>query len=73
MFRSPVQRTAKPFSDLDIEILGEQPLSIATLAQPNEDFTESAFEFKVDIVDWATTKESFREMTNCQGVDLPYA
>ncbi len=72
VFGSRVKRTAKPFSDLDIAILGEQPLSIATLAQLNEDFTESALQFKVDIVDWATTKESFRKIINSEGIDLPF-
>jgi hypothetical protein len=27
-----------------------------------EDFTESDLPFKVDVVDWATTKEAFREI-----------
>lgn len=59
-FGSRARFNAKPYSDLDLAIIGESPLSLSELAALEHDFTESALPFKVDIVDWATTSESFR-------------
>jgi predicted nucleotidyltransferase len=69
-FGSRVRGVAKPYSDLDLTVLGEQPLPIATMADLAEDFAESDLVFKVDIVDWATTIESFRKVIAAQHVIL---
>lgn len=61
-FGSRARFSAKPYSDLDIAIIGETPLPLSTLAALEHDFTESALPFKVDVVDWATTGESFRDI-----------
>jgi type I restriction enzyme S subunit len=61
-FGSRVKGTAKPFSDLDLAVLGSQPLSLSILAGLADDFSESDLPFKVDIVDWATTSQRFREL-----------
>lgn len=60
-FGSRASSTHKPYSDLDLAVIGDQPLSLAVLAALNEAFSNSALPFKVDVVDWATTSESFRE------------
>lgn len=60
IFGSRAKHQAKPFSDLDIAIIGDTPLSISMLAAMAEDFTESALPFKVDLVDWATVGVAFR-------------
>ena len=62
IFGSRAKHQAKPFSDLDIAIIGETPLSINLLAAMTEDFTESALPFKVDLVDWASAGVAFREI-----------
>lgn len=59
-FGSRAKGAAKPFSDLDLAILGSQPLALSTLADLGDDFSESDLPFKVDIVDWATASEPFR-------------
>jgi predicted nucleotidyltransferase len=59
-FGSRVRGTAKPFSDLDLAVLGDEPLPIDTLAALNEAFGESDLPWKVDVVDWARTESSFR-------------
>lgn len=69
-FGSRVQGRARRFSDLDLAVLGEQPLAAATQADLAEDFTESDLPFKVDIVDWATTPERFRQIVRGQYVEL---
>ncbi len=58
-FGSRVRRTHKPFSDLDIVVGGDHPLTISTLAALNEAFTESDLPWKVDIVDAATISDAF--------------
>ncbi|MBF0160160.1 MAG: restriction endonuclease subunit S [Magnetococcales bacterium] len=61
-FGSRAKWTAKPYSDLDLAILGDDSLSLGILAGLEEDFSESALPFKVDVVDWATTSVSFRKI-----------
>ncbi len=61
-FGSRVGGTAKPFSDLDLAIIGEEPLSCDTRANLAEAFDESDLPFKVDLVDWATTAPAFRRI-----------
>lgn len=59
-FGSRTRGTAKPYSDLDLAIITSQPLDLGTLAALSEDFSDSELPFKVDVVDWATTSETFR-------------
>lgn len=61
-FGSRARFTAKPYSDLDLAIVGDAPLSLSELAALEHDFTESALPFKVDIIDWATTGEKFSDI-----------
>jgi type I restriction enzyme S subunit len=61
-FGSRAQCTAKPFSDLDIAIIGSEKRSVGLVAEVREAFQESALPFKVDIVDWAATDERFRKI-----------
>lgn len=61
-FGSRVRRTARPFSDLDLAILTEQPLSLAVLADLREAFSESNLPMKVDIVDWSAITPAFRDL-----------
>lgn len=61
-FGSRVSGTHKPYSDLDIAILTDQPLSIGIMATINDAFDESDLTIRVDVVDWAVTSTSFREI-----------
>nr|VFJ59451.1 MAG: type I restriction enzyme, S subunit [Candidatus Kentron sp. FW] len=51
---------ARPYSDPDLVIIAETPLSFAAIGELSEDFTESDLPWRVDIVDWATTSTAFR-------------
>jgi hypothetical protein len=42
-------------------IVSEQPLSLSLLAEIAEAFSESDLPWKVDLIDWATTSEQFRQ------------
>ena len=61
-FGSRAKRRAKPYSDLDLAVMGEQPLSLSKLAALTDDFAESDLPFRVDVVDWATTRDNFRRI-----------
>ena len=59
-FGSRVQGNAKPFSDLDLAVMGETPLDFWQLAALKDAFAESNLPFRVDVVDWAATQDAFR-------------
>lgn len=61
-FGSRAKWQAKEFSDLDLAIIGDTPLSLDVRASLNEAFSESDLPWKVDVVDWATTNDSFRKI-----------
>ena len=69
-FGSRAKWTAKEFSDLDIAIIGDKPLSIALTADLREAFQESALPFKVDIVDWANITPSFRQVIQAAKIQI---
>jgi uncharacterized protein len=69
-FGSRVKGTAKPFSDLDLVIMSQQPLSLALVASLHEAFSESDLPWKVDIVDWSTTSQEFRAVIEQQKVKV---
>jgi predicted nucleotidyltransferase len=47
-------------SDLDLAIMTSEPLSLDTRADLRDAFSESTVPFRVDLLDWAETTESFR-------------
>lgn len=61
-FGSRAKHTAKPFSDLDLAVITEKPLSFEILGALQEDFSNSDLPWKVDVVDWASTSKSFQEI-----------
>lgn len=61
-FGSRVTGTAKPYSDLDIVVLTDKPLSLERMATIKDAFDESDLPIRVDVVDWAATSDSFREI-----------
>ncbi len=61
-FGSRAKWLAKEYSDLDLCIVGETPLSFRTMGLLEEAFQDSDLPYKVDVVDWASTSASFREI-----------
>lgn len=61
-FGSRVNGHAKPYSDLDLVILGDEPLSLAEHADLLDDFSQSDLPFKVDLVDWNLISEEFQQI-----------
>ncbi len=61
-FGSRATRSAKQYSDLDLAVITQEPMSSAVRAALADDFSLSDLPFKVDIVDWANTSEAFRKI-----------
>lgn len=59
-FGSRARGTPKPYSDLDLALISDQPVGLPTLAALAESFSESDIPYKVDLVDWAMASASFR-------------
>lgn len=67
-FGSRATWTAKEYSDLDLAVLGNDPLHLNVTSALTEGFSESDLPFKVDIVEWARIDESFRDKIHRHGV-----
>lgn len=61
-FGSRARGKAKPYSDLDLALLGPEPLNPRRLALLDDALRESDLPFKVDLVDLATASEDFRAL-----------
>lgn len=61
IFGSRATGCARPYSDLDLALAWDRPLSFDVLGQIAEALSESDLPYKVDIVDLATVEPAFRE------------
>lgn len=69
-FGSRVTGKAKPFSDLDLAIMGDEPLPLETRARLEETFSESELPWKVDILDQALADIIFSENIMLSSVQI---
>ena len=70
VFGSRLSWTARGTSDLDLALMTNEPLDIGRMTALKAAFTESNLPFRVDIVDWASTSESFRKVIEEESVVL---
>jgi type I restriction enzyme S subunit len=61
-FGSRAKGRAKKYSDLDLAVITRQPLPLDVSARLSEDFSDSDLPWKVDVVDWATTSDTFKSI-----------
>lgn len=61
-FGSRVKGTAKVYSDLDLAIMSDLPLPLASMAELRQALDDSDLTIKVDVVDWAQTSPRFRKI-----------
>nr|WP_252348510.1 nucleotidyltransferase domain-containing protein [Gluconobacter sp. P5B12] len=61
-FGSRVTGKAKPFSDLDLAVMGDEPLPLETRGRLEEAFSESDLPWKVDVLDWAQAERDFQKI-----------
>lgn len=63
-FGSRVKGTAGKYSDLDLALITDIPLSFLQLANLEQAFSDSNLAWKVDLLDWASTSESFKRIVS---------
>lgn len=61
-FGSRVNGNAGKFSDIDIAVITELPLDVETQISLKDRFSDSNLPFTVDIVDWVSCDEKFRNI-----------
>lgn len=61
-FGSRVGGAPKPFSDLDLVLIGSKPLPLSIRAELNNAFSESDLPWKVDLVDWHSISPEFQNI-----------
>jgi predicted nucleotidyltransferase len=61
IFGSRATGRAKPCSDLDLVVMGEEKISDLSLADVAHAFEESDLPFRVDVIHWADAPASLRE------------
>jgi uncharacterized protein len=61
-FGSRVRDAVKPYSDLDLAIVGIDKVPLTTIFAIKEKFQESNIPFRVDIIDWNRISDSFKKI-----------
>lgn len=69
VFGSRYKGTATPASDLDLAVVGAQPLHWKTLARLRAALEDSNLPFRVDVLDWHTLTPEFRQVIE-QGYEV---
>ena len=70
MFGSRARGKPKPYSDLDLVIMGDTPLPLSVLGQLRDAFANSDLPWRVDVVDWASTSPEFQSHIADHSVDI---
>jgi predicted nucleotidyltransferase len=63
-FGSRYQWTAKDYSDLDLVFVGKKKLGINRIGELREAFEESDLPYRVDVLDWNSISENFKNIIN---------
>ena len=72
-FGSRATWTAWEYSDLDLAVVSPEPLDRRTSANLREAFAESDLPIRVDVVDWASLTDGFRQAIEADCVVLQQA
>lgn len=70
VFGSRATATPKPFSDLDLVIMGDQAIDSKLLFKIKDAFAESDLPIRVDIIDWQQIDDNFRKIIQKNCVEL---
>ena len=60
-FGSRANGTAREYSDLDLAVVGEGPLDRSIMGRHQAAFEESRLPMRVDVHDWHTIPDRFRQ------------
>jgi type I restriction enzyme S subunit len=72
IFGSRAIGTAKPYSDIDLVIMGDEPLKVTTMRILRDAFDDSDLPFQVDLVEWEGTSNEFRQVIAATAKTLEY-
>jgi predicted nucleotidyltransferase len=61
-FGSRVNGNSKPYSDLDLVVIGLNKIDLKTMFRTEEAFEESILPFRIDLLDWNSISESFQRI-----------
>ena len=61
-------RGLKPFSDLDLAVLGGESTPGERSAALRREFEDSSLPFRVDVLDWVQLDDTFRELIRLEHV-----
>jgi predicted nucleotidyltransferase len=62
VFGSRTTNNTKPYSDLDIVIMGINPVDFRTLALLKDAFAESDLPFRIDVLQWCKINPEFKRV-----------
>lgn len=62
VFGSRYKHTNKPFSDIDVVIVGKEKIDIITFSKVKEELQESDLKYRVDLLDWNSISEEFKKV-----------
>ncbi len=62
IFGSRYKHTNKPYSDVDIAIVGNKKIDIQTYGKIKEELEESNLKYRVDLIDWNSISEEFQKI-----------
>jgi type I restriction enzyme S subunit len=62
VFGSRIRGTAKPYSDIDIALNCDAPIERRTMQRLREALQESALPMRVDLIDWHSISDEFKEV-----------
>lgn len=68
VFGSRIKGTAKPYSDLDLAIVGQNKIPLPLYFKILDDFEESLLPIRVDVIDWHRIDDSFKKIIENQHV-----
>ena len=60
VYGSRADGSAQRYSDLDLAIVSDAPLSLAVRSNLTDDFSESDLPWRVDILDWSAASPEFQ-------------
>lgn len=72
-FGSRTRNEAWRYSDLDLAVITDEPLSFEKRGALLEDLAESDLPFRVDILDWARTDDEFRRIVSANRIVIQSA
>ncbi len=61
-FGSRAQWTARPYSDLDLAIIANKRLDSRVMSALTDDLSESNLPWTVDVLEWVTLGDAFRQI-----------